>query len=57
MPTRRPVRFTLPHCTNGKGWEKVLDTTLPEPDIGRVFEISEIYDTNSRSLQLFALRS
>jgi glycogen operon protein len=54
---KEAVRFTLPNCTNGKGWEKVLDTTLPEPDIGRVFEIGEIYETTSRSLQLFALRS
>ena len=51
------VRFTLPHCTNGKGWEKVLDTTLPEPDIGRLFAIAETYQSTSRSLQLFALRS
>jgi glycogen operon protein len=51
------VQFTLPDCTNGKGWELVLDTNVPERDDGQRFAIGEGYDVTGNSLLLFALRS
>ena len=53
----RAIRFTLPECTNGKGWELVLDTTSGAIDTSLVFDIGDIFESTSRSLQLFALRS
>ncbi len=53
----RAIRFTLPECTNGKGWELVLDTTIGAIDTGLVFDIGDTFESTSRSLQLFALRS
>ena len=49
------VHFTLPRCTNGTGWELVLDTNAPERDDGQQFAIGERYDVTERSLLLFAL--
>ena len=51
------VHFTLPDCTNGKGWELVLDTNVPERDDGQRFAIGEVYEVTGNSLLLFALRS
>ena len=49
------VQFTLPKCTNGTGWELVLDTNVPERDDAQKFGIGERYDVTGRSLLLFAL--
>lgn len=51
------VSFTLPDCTNGTGWELVLDTNAPEREDGQRFAIGDIYDVTARSLLLFALTS
>ena len=49
------VRFTLPECTNGTGWELVLDTNVPQREDGQHFAIGAVYDVTDRSLLLFAL--
>ena len=51
------VTITLPKCTNGKAWELVFDTAVPERDDRQSFAIGEPYDVTSRSLLLFALQS
>ena len=51
------VQFTLPECTNGTGWELVLDTNVPERDDAQHFGIGETYDVTGRSLLLLALTS
>ena len=51
------VTFTLPECTNGKEWELVFDTNVPERDDVQSFAIGEGYDVTQRSLLLFALKS
>ena len=51
------VTFTLPDCTNGKAWELVFDTNVPDRDDIQSFEIGETYDVTDRSLLLFALNS
>jgi isoamylase len=51
------VTITLPECTNGKAWELVFDTNVPERDDWQSFAIGDPYDVTSRSLLLFALRS
>ena len=49
------AEFTLPKCTNGTGWELVLDTNVPERDDARRYGIGELYPVTGRSLVLFAL--
>ena len=49
------VGFTLPECTNGAGWELLLDTNVPEDPRKQTFAIGEEYLVNGRSLLLFAL--
>ena len=55
------VRFTLPDCTGGKGWELMLDTNDPnlsaEDTEPERFAIGDGYDVTGTSLLLFALRS
>ncbi len=51
------VTFTLPECTNGTGWELVLDTNVPDRDDAQRFAIGETYDVTGRCLLLFALTS
>ena len=51
------VRFTLPECTNGTGWELMLDTNTPERDDVEVFGVGETYGVTGRSFLLFALVS
>ncbi len=51
------VTFTLPDCTNGKAWELVLDTNVPERDDAQSFAIGETYDVTCRSFLVFALQS
>ncbi len=51
------VRFILPECTNGTGWELMIDTAEPERDEALLFAIGDTYPVTSRSLLLFALRS
>ena len=51
------VTFTLPECTNGTGWELMIDTNVPERDDAQQFHIGDGYDVTGRSLLLFALRS
>ena len=49
------VHVTLPDCTNGAGWELLLDTNVPERDDAQRFAIGDGYDVTGRSLLLFAL--
>ena len=49
------VHFALPECTNGTGWELVLDTNVPGRKDGQQFTIGETYVVTGRSLLLFAL--
>ena len=51
------VSFTLPECTNGTGWELMVDTNAPERDDAQQFNIGDVYDVTGRSLLLFALRA
>jgi len=51
------VTIALPDCTNGKAWELVFDTNVPERDDRQSFAIGDPYDVTSRSLLLFALSS
>jgi len=55
------VRFTLPECTGGKGWELMLDTNDPKLGTDEAeperFDVGDGYDVTGISLALFALRS
>jgi glycogen operon protein len=51
------VTITLPNCTNGKTWDLILDTNVPDRDDLQSFGIGDTYDVTSRSLLLFALVS
>jgi len=51
------VTILLPECANGKAWELVFDTNVPERDDRQSFEIGDSYEVTSRSLLLFALHS
>ena len=51
------VTFTLPECTNGKAWELVFDTNVPERDDRQSFAIGDTYAVTGGSLLLFALHS
>ena len=55
------VRFTLPECTGGKGWDLMLDTNDPKLGTDEAepqrFAIGDGYDATGISLLLFALKS
>ena len=51
------LAFTLPACTAGQRWERVLDTDAPDAEEVAVIETGSIYPVTSRSLVLFALQS
>ena len=51
------VIFTLPDCTNGKTWDLVLDTNVPEVDEQESFVIGAAYNVAGRSFLVFALQS
>ncbi len=51
------VTIVLPGCANGKAWELVFDTNVPERDDRQMFKIGDSYEVTSRSLLLFALHS
>ena len=51
------VGFTMPECTNGTGWDLLIDTNVPEREDTQHFDIGETYDVTARSLLLFALTS
>ena len=51
------VHFTLPRCTNGRAWELVFDTNVPEREDSQCFDIGETYGVTGRSLLLLALMS
>jgi glycogen operon protein len=51
------VTFTLPECTNGKAWELVFDTNVPDRDDRQSFAIGDTYAVTGGSLLLFALHS
>ena len=49
------VAFTLPECTNGTGWELLLDTNAPEREAAAAFGIGDVHAVVGRSLLMFAL--
>ena len=49
------VGFTLPPCTDGKQWELLFDTNVPEREDGQCFAIGDNYAVTARSLLLFVL--
>ncbi len=51
------VTFTLPECTNGRAWELVFDTNVPDRNDWQSFAIGDTYDVTGGSLLLFALQS
>ncbi len=51
------VTFTLPDCANGKAWELVFDTNVPDRDDRQSFAIGDAYHVTGGSLLLFALQS
>ena len=50
------VGFTLPECPDGKGWDLLIDTNIPDEDGGN-FVIGDQYGVTARSLLLFELRT
>ncbi|PZP56652.1 MAG: glycogen debranching enzyme GlgX [Micavibrio aeruginosavorus] len=50
------VNFTLPDCPGGNGWQRLIDTNLPD-DEEAIVNIGDTYDVTARSLLLFALRT
>jgi isoamylase len=52
------VNFTLPESTEGRHWERVIDTNIPagEHGSGQQFEPGKQYVTTGRSLLAFVLR-
>jgi glycogen operon protein len=50
------VDFTLPECTDGKGWDLLIDTNIPD-EAGGSFAVGDQYRTTARSLLLFELRA
>ena len=50
------VGFTLPECTGGTEWERVIDTNLAEDAEEAVFSTGEVYEVTGRSLLMFALK-
>ncbi|MGI4802139.1 MAG: glycogen debranching protein GlgX [Janthinobacterium lividum] len=49
--------FTLPGCTAGVRWERLLDTDDDGRPAGEAFAIGDVYPVTGRSLVLFALKS
>ena len=49
--------FTLPDCSAGKTWARILDTTEPEATEGDKYPIGFVYPATGRSLVLFALNA
>jgi isoamylase len=50
------VGFTLPECTDGKGWDLLIDTNIPDED-GGSFTVGDQYGVTAQSLLLFELRT
>ncbi|HEX3945328.1 MAG TPA: glycogen debranching protein GlgX [Rhizomicrobium sp.] len=50
------VGFTLPECAGGAGWQRLLDTNLPEDEEQVSFAFGGQYDLSGRSLLLFLLQ-
>jgi len=49
------VEFTLPECTGGTRWTRVLDTNMPHNEEAAPFAFGGSYAVTARSLLLFAL--
>ncbi|HYD18622.1 MAG TPA: glycogen debranching protein GlgX [Patescibacteria group bacterium] len=57
-PYHDTVPFTLPPCTGGTGWSRLLDTGEETGDgDGQVFPIGEAFDVAGRSFLVFALQA
>jgi isoamylase len=50
------VAFTLPECTGGSKWLRLIDTNLPDDEENTLFSVGDTYEVTSRSLLLFALK-
>ena len=51
------VEFTLPPCAEGRRWNLVFDTNIPDDDQDRSFDIGEVYTVTGRSVLLLALEA
>jgi isoamylase len=51
------VQFTLPVCTGGTRWSRLLDTNASDDDDRPVFPFGASYDVTARSLALFILEA
>ena len=51
------VEFTLPPTAEGRRWNLIFDTNIPDDDQDRSFKIGEVYTVTARSLLLLALES
>ena len=49
--------FTLPDCTAGRTWARILDTTEPDAAGNDEYPIGSVYSMVGRSLALFALNA
>jgi glycogen operon protein len=49
------VQFTLPECTGGSRWRRLVDTSMPDDDEAAAFPFGETYAVIARSLLLFVL--
>lgn len=49
------VGFTLPAVAEGAGWERLIDTNLPDESEGASLAFGDRYDVTGRSLLLFRL--
>ena len=51
-----PVLFTLPEPPEGKGWQQLVDTNIPDPGEEAIFEAGAVYEVTGRSLLLFVMQ-
>ena len=51
------VEFTLPPCAEGRRWNLVFDTNIPDDDQDRSFDIGEVYTVTGRSMLLLTLEA
>jgi glycogen operon protein len=49
------VEFTLPAYAEGKSWQRLVDTNVPEDDHEPAFAPGDAYGITGRSLLLFVL--
>ncbi len=51
------VQFTLPDCSGGAGWRRLLDTNAPTAENDEIFPVDAVYGMTARSLVAFKLEA